>query len=136
MTGPDLITVNGERLWQSLNALAQIGAYEDRRTGLRGVNRLALTDADVAGRRLVISWMEQAGLTVRIDRVGKIYGRREGADPAARPVLTGSLLAAAHLIVQLRAMVVSGSYGDLRATVGHPPSSTRTSPTSSRPAPS
>ncbi|MGP8304413.1 Zn-dependent hydrolase [Streptomyces inhibens] len=90
MTNPVLITVDGDRLWQSLKDLAGIGAYEDERTGLRGVNRLALTDADAAGRRLVISWMEQAGLSVRIDRMGNIYGRREGTDPAARPVLTGS----------------------------------------------
>ncbi|MFD0441904.1 hypothetical protein ACFQ10_03625 [Streptomyces indonesiensis] len=90
MTGPtpDAITVNGHRLWQSLMGLAEIGAYDDERTGLRGVNRLALTDA--AGRRQVIGWMEQAGLTVRIDRMGNIYGRREGTDPTAAPVLTGS----------------------------------------------
>ncbi|MDP4511338.1 hypothetical protein [Nonomuraea turcica] len=43
--------VNGERLWQSLMALAKIGAYDDERTGLRGINRLALTDADAARRR-------------------------------------------------------------------------------------
>ncbi|MGV9848746.1 M20 family metallo-hydrolase [Streptomyces sp. NPDC003442] len=92
MTGPtpDTITVNGHRLWQSLMDLAEIGAYDDERTGLRGVNRLALTDADAAGRRQVIAWLEQAGLTVRIDRMGNIYGRREGTDPTAAPVLTGS----------------------------------------------
>ncbi|MBI0383150.1 hypothetical protein JBE27_44580, partial [Streptomyces albiflaviniger] len=50
MTGPtpDTITVNGHRLWQSLMDLAEIGAHDDERTGLRGVNRLALTDADAA----------------------------------------------------------------------------------------
>ncbi|MBD3002774.1 hypothetical protein [Streptomyces sp. 5-10] len=42
---------------------AEIGAYDDEHTGLRGVNRLALTDADAAGRRQVIAWREQAGLT-------------------------------------------------------------------------
>ncbi|MFD8864581.1 M20 family metallo-hydrolase [Streptomyces sp. NPDC059590] len=89
MTSPK-ITVNGERLWQSLMDLAEIGAYDDERTGLRGVNRLALTDADAAGRRQVIAWMEEAGLAVRIDRMGNIYGRREGTDPTAAPVLTGS----------------------------------------------
>lgn len=89
MTSPK-ITVNGDRLWQSLMDLAEIGAYDDERTGLRGVNRLALTDADAAGRRQVIAWMEEAGLAVRIDRMGNIYGRREGTDPTAAPVLTGS----------------------------------------------
>ncbi|MGW9596780.1 M20 family metallo-hydrolase [Streptomyces chartreusis] len=84
------ITVNGDRLWQSLMELAEIGAYNDEGTGLRGVNRPVLTDADVASRRRVIAWMEQVGLAVRIDRMGNIYGRREGADSTAAPVLTGS----------------------------------------------
>ncbi|MEU1163648.1 M20 family metallo-hydrolase [Streptomyces sp. NPDC005921] len=92
MTNSDLdkITVNGDRLWRSLMDLAEIGAYDDERTGLRGVNRLALTDADATGRRQVIAWMEDAGLSVRVDRMGNVYGRREGTDPSARPVLTGS----------------------------------------------
>jgi N-carbamoyl-L-amino-acid hydrolase len=70
--------------------LAQIGAYDDERTGLRGVNRLTLTDDEAAGRRLVISWMHDAGLDVRIDPMGNVFGRREGSDPAAAPVLMGS----------------------------------------------
>ncbi|MFJ9561111.1 M20 family metallo-hydrolase [Streptomyces fuscichromogenes] len=87
---PHKITVNGDRLWRSLMDLAEIGAYDDERTGLRGVNRLALTDADATGRRQVIAWMEDAGLSVRVDRMGNVYGRREGIDPTAAPVLTGS----------------------------------------------
>lgn len=89
-SAPGTITVDGDRLWQSLMDLAEIGAYDDERTGLRGVDRLALTDADAAGRRQVIAWMEQAGLTVRVDRMGNVYGRRAGTDPTAPPVLTGS----------------------------------------------
>ncbi|HEX4252931.1 MAG TPA: M20 family metallo-hydrolase [Pseudonocardia sp.] len=92
MTERARITVDGGRLWRTLMELAEVGAYPDSDTGLRGVSRLALTDADVAARRLVISWLEQAGLAVRIDAIGNIYGRRAGADPAARPVLTGSHL--------------------------------------------
>lgn len=82
--------IDADRLWRSLMDLAEIGAYDDDRTGLRGVNRLALTDADAAGRRQVMAWMEEAGLAVRVDRMGNIYGRREGVDPSAAPVLTGS----------------------------------------------
>jgi N-carbamoyl-L-amino-acid hydrolase len=70
--------------------LARIGAYTDERTGLVGVNRLALTDADAAARRQVIRWMEEAGLSVRIDAVGNVYGRRSGSDPSAAPVMIGS----------------------------------------------
>ncbi|MET8976949.1 Zn-dependent hydrolase [Streptomyces sp. NPDC004539] len=82
--------IDADRLWHSLTTLAEIGAYDDERTGLRGVNRLALTDADAAARRQVAAWMEDAGLAVRVDRMGNIYGRREGTDPTAAPVLTGS----------------------------------------------
>lgn len=70
--------------------LAEVGAYTDERTGLRGVNRLALTDADAEGRRLVKRWMEEAGLEVRVDAIGNTYGRRAGARPDAAPVMSGS----------------------------------------------
>lgn len=83
MRADDRVTVNGERLWRSLMELAEIGAYHDERTGLRGVNRLALTDADAAGRRLVIGWMEQAGLAVRVDRAAR--GRRAVRRPDRHP---------------------------------------------------
>lgn len=86
----DLITVNGERLWQSLAELAKIGAYVDERTGLTGVNRQTLTDEEAHGRRLVMSWMEEAGLELRIDQVGNVWGRREGTDRDAAPVVMGS----------------------------------------------
>ena len=88
--GDDLITVDGERLWRSLMDLARIGAFTDDRTGLVGVNRLALTDADAAARRQVMAWMQEAGLAVRVDAVGNVYGRRDGTDPTAAPVILGS----------------------------------------------
>lgn len=82
--------VQEQRLWASLMQLAEIGAYSDERTGLRGVNRLALTDADAQGRRLVMSWMKDAGLRLRMDGLGNVYGRRDGRLPEAPPVLVGS----------------------------------------------
>jgi hypothetical protein len=45
------VRINRERLWASLMELEQIGAYDDQATGLRGVRRLALTDADAEARR-------------------------------------------------------------------------------------
>ncbi|MFN7132689.1 MAG: Zn-dependent hydrolase, partial [Myxococcales bacterium] len=83
------LRIDPSRLWHSLMSLAEVGAYIDERTGLRGVNRLALTDADGEGRRLVKRWFEEAGLEVRIDRIGNCYGRRPGRTDAA-PVLMGS----------------------------------------------
>lgn len=84
------LAIDQDRLWASLMALADIGSYTDERTGLRGVNRLALTDAEAEGRRLVIRWMREAGLRVRVDEIGNVYGRREGRLADAPPVLVGS----------------------------------------------
>lgn len=93
MTRPVLpeqpLRVDDGALWRSLQTLAKIGAY-DAPNGLRGVDRLALTDADAAARRLVIGWMEDCGLAVRIDRIGNVIGRRAGRDDALAPVMSGS----------------------------------------------
>lgn len=82
--------IDGERLTRSIEELARVGAYLDEHTGLHGVNRLALTDADKAARDLVKSWFERAGLSVRVDRIGNTYGRRAGRRSELAPVMAGS----------------------------------------------
>jgi N-carbamoyl-L-amino-acid hydrolase len=83
------LSIDSDRLWKSLEQLGQVGAYKDERTGLVGVNRLALTRADGEGRALVRRWFEEAGLEVRVDRIGNCYGRRKGKRDDA-PVMAGS----------------------------------------------
>src|SRR5581483_11801163 len=83
------LAIDGDRLWRSLMDLGKIGAYKDERTGLMGVNRLALTAADGEGRRQVKKWFEEAGLDVRVDRIGNVYCRRKGSRDT-EPVLSGS----------------------------------------------
>ncbi|HZX03246.1 M20 family metallo-hydrolase [Kribbella sp.] len=85
-----MITIDSQRLWHSLMELAELGAYDDTATGLVGVNRQSLTDADAAGRRLLIGWMRDAGLDVTVDELGNIFGLREGLEPALAPVVIGS----------------------------------------------
>ncbi|HKU35597.1 MAG TPA: M20 family metallo-hydrolase [Paenarthrobacter sp.] len=89
-TAPNTLAINSERLWQSLMDLAAIGAYDDAATGLTGINRQSLTDEDGKGRRLVVGWMKDAGLDVTVDQMGNIFGRRDGTDPDAAPVMAGS----------------------------------------------
>lgn len=84
------LAINSERLWDSLMELAAIGAYDDAETGLTGVSRQALTDADAEGRHLLIKWMEKAGLEVSIDEMGTVFGRREGTESDAEPVMACS----------------------------------------------
>lgn len=84
------LRIDADRLVASIDALGAIGAYRDERTGLMGVNRLALTDADAAGRRHVVGLMKGLGLQVSVDRIGNVYGRRAGREDALAPVMMGS----------------------------------------------
>jgi N-carbamoyl-L-amino-acid hydrolase len=92
VTSPDIpiVRVDRERLWANLMRLKEIGGYDDAATGLRGVRRLALTDEDAEARRLVVTWLAEAGLTVRVDRIGNVYAERAGEDPTLPCVLMGS----------------------------------------------
>ena len=84
------VQINRGRLWDSLMELKEIGAYRDEATGLRGVRRLALTDADAQARRRCVQWMREAGLKVRVDRIGNVYATRPGRDRSLPCVLMGS----------------------------------------------
>lgn len=85
-----MLQVNGDRLWSSLMELKEIGAYDDQATGLRGVRRLALTHEDDQARRLVVRWMREAGMSVRVDEIGNVYAVRPGRDRTLPCVLMGS----------------------------------------------
>ncbi len=61
------LRVNGERLVQSLYTLGTFGALEGG-----GVSRLALSEADKAGRDWVVSRMRELGLEIRIDALGNV----------------------------------------------------------------
>jgi N-carbamoyl-L-amino-acid hydrolase len=85
-----IVRVDRGRLWSTLMELKEIGAYDDKATGLRGVRRLALTDADAEARHRCAQWMADAGLEVRVDRIGNVYATRPGRDRSLRCVLMGS----------------------------------------------
>jgi len=99
----DRLTINGERLWASLMALAKIGATEKG-----GVCRLALTDLDRQARELFVRWARDAGCVVRVDRIGNIFARRAGRDPSRRAIATGS-----HIDTQPTGGKFDGNYGVL-----------------------
>lgn len=84
------LRVDRDRLWATLMEFKDIGAYEDEATGLRGVRRLALTDADAEARRRCVQWMVDAGLEVRVDKIGNVYATRPGRDRSLPCVLMGS----------------------------------------------
>ena len=97
------LRINGQRLWQSLMDLAAIGA-----TPKGGVCRLALTDLDREGRDCVVRWGREAGLQITVDRIGNVFMRRPGRNPALPPVMTGS-----HIDTQPTGGKFDGNYGVL-----------------------
>jgi N-carbamoyl-L-amino-acid hydrolase len=83
----NVLEINPERLWDSLEQSAEIGRFRD--VGLR---RLALSAEDKQMRDLFVDWAKVAGCTVEIDRLGNIFARRPGTDPSLPPVAIGSHL--------------------------------------------
>jgi N-carbamoyl-L-amino-acid hydrolase len=97
------LRIDAARLWRSLMDLASIGA-----TPLGGVRRITLTDLDRQGRDRVVEWFEAAGLDVRVDPIGNIFGRRAARDPSRPPVVAGS-----HIDTQPSGGKFDGAYGVL-----------------------
>jgi len=89
--GPELadLRIDTDRLLARIDELGQIGRI-DGPDGEWGNARLALTDADRAGRDLVVAWMRDLGLDVVIDAIGNVVATRAGVDQTLAPVMVGS----------------------------------------------
>jgi N-carbamoyl-L-amino-acid hydrolase len=81
--------VDAAALRQRIEALSLFGRPAGG-TFAEGVNRVAYSDADVAGRRYTIDLMRSAGLDPRVDAAGNIFGRRAGTESSLPPILFGS----------------------------------------------
>jgi N-carbamoyl-L-amino-acid hydrolase len=78
------LRVNGPRLNGWLAQFDSIGRTPT------GINRVAYSEADLAGRAFTLDLFRQAGLTPRIDAAGNIFGRVAGSDASLKPILIGS----------------------------------------------
>ena len=76
--------IQRERLVKDFEAMAQLTAPGE------GINRLAFTDADWAGRQYIIDRMTDAGLTVETDDFGNVIGYKIGKKPDLPVVMVGS----------------------------------------------
>lgn len=99
------LRVNGDRLWDSLMRMAQIGA-----TPKGGVCRLALTDLDRESRDLLTQWCYAEGCDRKVDPMGNLFFRRSGTSLNGRPVGAGS-----HLDSQPTGGKFDGAFGVLAA---------------------
>ena len=77
--------INATRLNAHLTAISEFGKNPQG-----GVSRMAYTPADLAARAYAKGLMRDAGLTVRVDEAGNIFGRRAGSDANAKPLVFGS----------------------------------------------
>jgi N-carbamoyl-L-amino-acid hydrolase len=93
--------VSEQRQWDRLMAMARIGAIPGD-----GVNRACLTELDRQARRLLIGWANEIGASVTVDAAANLWLRREGTDPRAAAVVTGS-----HMDTQPNGGRFDGIYG-------------------------
>jgi len=99
------LTIDQDRLISSLKELSQFGHNPQG-----GVTRVAWTKADIEARRFVMGkLMPAAGLKVRVDPAGSIYGRREGKE--ALPVI----LFGSHIDTVPEGGIFDGALGSLSA---------------------
>lgn len=76
--------INAPRMNQTLEELGHLGESPD------GMDRVAYSPEDIAGREYTIKLMRQAGLDTRIDTAGNIIGRSAGSDDALPAIALGS----------------------------------------------
>lgn len=99
------LQLDGALLLEQIRILGELGA--DPVQG--GRTRIALTDAEKAGRDQVVAWMKELALEVRIDRIGNIFGSL----PAAAGTDLAPLMMGSHIDTVTNAGALDGCYGVL-----------------------
>ncbi|MFT9016900.1 MAG: Zn-dependent hydrolase [Acetobacter sp.] len=82
---PAALPISPQRLDASVQEFGRVGALPGGE-----VARLALTDADRAGRDLLVARMRALGLSVSVDAIGNIFGTRAGDGGTQGTVMVGS----------------------------------------------
>ena len=80
-----LIHVNQERVENRIKTLAQFGRDENGKG-----QRVAFSKGDQEGRAWYMDQMKKLGMEVSIDYAGNIIGKRQGKNPALKPIGFGS----------------------------------------------
>ncbi|MBY5930496.1 M20 family metallo-hydrolase [Halomonas sp. DP8Y7-3] len=81
------VDIDAQRLWDSLMQMAKIGPSPNG-----GNRRLAMTEEDAAGRRLLLDWIEAIGCSWSRDKAGNLFIRRSGREDELPAVSMGSHL--------------------------------------------
>ncbi|MBS7787632.1 M20 family metallo-hydrolase [Flavobacterium sp. CYK-55] len=81
------MNINSSRLQSYFEAMSEIG-----KIGETGTCRPAHTALEKQGFEIAASWMQAAGMSVRIDNFGNLIGRLEGKNPDLPVLMMGSHL--------------------------------------------
>ena len=87
MTSKTNLTINPQRLWDSLMETAQMGA-----TPKGGIKRLTVSDEDKRVRDWFKAECEKLGCVVEVDEVGNMFATRAGKRKDLAPIALGSHL--------------------------------------------
>lgn len=81
------MNINSSRLQAHFEAMSKIGQL-----GETGTNRPAMSALEKQAFELAAQWMEEAGMTTRIDHFGNLIGRLKGTQPELPVLMMGSHL--------------------------------------------
>lgn len=98
------LSLRASVLLQQLRELGAVG--HDPVHG--GRTRIALTDAEQAGRDLLVRWMRELDMDVQVDQIGNVVGVMPGRDTQRPPLMMGS-----HIDTVRHAGALDGCYGVL-----------------------
>lgn len=97
-------SVNTKRLLNHIFELGNTGRNENGE-----LSRLVASDVDKLGRDLVVSWMKNTGLEIKVDRIGNVFGIWSTEENKnEEPVFVGS-----HVDSVINAGIYDGCYGVL-----------------------
>jgi allantoate deiminase len=99
------LQVNPERLRQNIEGIARFG-----RDPAGGWSRFVFTEEERKAREFVAGLLRQAGMSVRLDPAGNLFGRRKGAHPELPAVASGS-----HIDTVLNGGMFDGVAGTMAA---------------------
>jgi N-carbamoyl-L-amino-acid hydrolase len=87
MTSKTNLTINPQRLWDSIMETAKFGG-----TPKGGIKRLTVSDEDKKARDWFKAECEKLGMTVEVDEVGNMFALRPGKRKDVLPIALGSHL--------------------------------------------
>ena len=80
-----MLKINHSRFFKRLNVINKLNTN----ISINGINRIALTQKDKEARDIIVKWMREIGLKIKIDKIGNIYGFNY-FNKNSQPIVLGS----------------------------------------------